>query len=149
MTDKMDRMLTKIVNMSDEQKIHIGRRASKDLLRYLRNDDYSDDEIMDWIKDLSKLIICADHKVVQKEYEWFCNVTRMDLTDVEFFDAVKDGDNKSFVKRMLIRIQDLPDRTRKAMVMFCSALASSDDIINADEIDMLSKIEPNEDEDID
>ena len=149
MTEKMDRMLTKIVNMSDEQKIHIGRRASRELLRYLRNDDYSDDEIMDWIKDLSKLIICADHKVVQKEYEWFCNVTRMDLTDVEFFDAVKDGDNKSFVKRMLIRIQDLPDRTRKAMVMFCSALAASDDIINADEIDMLSKIEPNEDEDID
>lgn len=141
MTEELDKMLTDIVNMEDEEKVEIGKQGLKGIYIQLHEEeDYSREEAADFVIDLTKLFVSADRKTASKEYEFFKNVTNANITNDEFFVATNHGSNEKFVKAMFDRISSFGRNTRKAILLYAMALCSSDDHIIGEEIDLIEKI---------
>ena len=146
MHPKFDDFLENIVNLEDEQKEEIGRTALKDIYKRLHErEDCSREECAQWVIDITKLFVSADKKTAIKEYEFFKNVTGINLTNDEFYNATNHGSDKDFVNKMILRINDLYPETRQAILVYAAALTSSDDSIVGGEIDLFEELTKDDD----
>ena len=146
MHPKFDDFLENIVNLEDEQKEEIGRTALKDIYKRLHErEDCSREECAQWVIDITKLFVSADKKTAIKEYEFFKNVTGIDLTSDEFYNATNHGSDEEFVRKMIIRFKDLYKETRQAILVYAAALTSSDDSIIGGEIDLFEQLTEDDD----
>lgn len=141
MNKEVERIMHEVVNLEDAERAKLGRQALERLYRNLRKQDYHKDRIANIVINITRMFVSADKDCAVKEYGFFKEATRLDVSYREFFHATQFGDKEAFVKAMVNNIkEEFDEDTKTAVVLYGIALTASDDTITSDEYSLFQKI---------
>ena len=150
MKQDLTKKVFEITKMTPEQKLLMGRNSLVLLKRGLEEGGISRSNIPNVIKMFTRLLVSADRTCAEEEYQFFLNVTGMQMTRDEFYEMTNGGADKEFIEGAFELIDILDEADRTALVCYAAALLSCDNSFKVSEFSLLDRImSGGEDEDED
>ncbi len=140
MTEQLKQALQAIVNLSDEQKVELGKDNLNKFLNGLARRGIPKDQLPDILFNFVKFFVSADGKTTQGEYEFFVNVTNIRVSPQEFADFAQSGDLEALYKSAYEFAAMLIPEDKEALALFGAALLSADDTITNEEANMIDRL---------
>ena len=140
MTEEVKQMIQEILDSSDEEKIALGKESLGRFLKGLSDNGVENDLLVNIICGVTRLFVSADKHCSEREYNWFKNVTEIDLSYEEFYEMTNGGTDAEFVAGMMEFIKALNKDDRIAVILYGVALLSSDNVVEYKEISLIDTI---------
>lgn len=140
MNDNLRQTLQEIVNMSDEDKVNLGKDALSRFVKGLMEGGIEKKDISDYIIALTKLFVSSDRKCSAEEYSFFRAVTGLELSSEDFYNMTNGGSDPDFIKASFKFLSILTPEDRTAAIVYGSALISCDDSVNIQEFALIDTI---------
>lgn len=140
MTEQLKQALQSIVNLSDEEKYELGKDNLNKFLNGLARGGIPKDQLPSILFGFIKFFVSADGKTTAGEYNFFRNVTGINVSPEEFASFASSGDIEELRKGAYEFASILNDEDREALALFGAALLSSDNVINKAEVEMIERI---------
>lgn len=128
------------LDMPDESRINIALRCGKEIITYLGQNGWDEDQRMGFIINLFKLFCSADKSTGNPEYEFFKRVTGYDCSYNQYFDAVNYGSASDFVARYDNFIDSMPDNIKYSTLTFGLCVMACDGKLTVTEQELLSRL---------
>ena len=140
MTQELKEYLQGIVNLSDEEKVALGRDSLNKFLNGLVRGGIPKDQLQDIVIGFVRFFVSSDRSCTTGEYNFFKAVTGFELTPDQFFDLTNGGAAEEYQKAVYEFAGILNQEDRTALVVFGAALLSSDDTITKEEAEMIDRL---------
>lgn len=140
MTQELKEYLQGIVNLSDEDKVALGKDSLNKFLNGLVRGGIPKEQLQDIVIGFVRFFVSADRSCTTGEYNFFKAVTGFNISPDEFFDLTNGGAAEEYQKAVYEFAGILNNEDRVALVVFGAALLSSDDAITPEEADMIDRL---------
>lgn len=136
----IDTIVELVLETTDEYKVLLGKFYLEQFIKGLEKGGLTDKEIGNTILNFAKLLVSADQDCSEKEYNFFINVTGIDMSYEDFFNRTNNGKDQAFIKDMFDFVKILTRDDRFSLIFFGIALLSSDDTLTVDEQNLFRQI---------
>lgn len=140
MNDAVLNEVEKILHLSFEEKVEIGRDSLRKLMKGLMEGGLTKEETSNVIWNLLRLFVSADKRCSNAEFELFKAITGMEISEDEFYDRTNGGADEEYIKDSLEFIDILTKDDAIAAIYFGVIVMSSDGIIAKGEYDLIDRI---------
>ncbi|MGM9970132.1 MAG: hypothetical protein ACI35S_07030 [Anaeroplasma sp.] len=137
---KLDEIIAKVLNMTFEQKVYVGKESLNRLIEILYSYGFDDLDNSNLIINLMKYFVSMDMECSEEEYEMVNAIFEIDLTYEEFYALTNGGAEKDFIKMMNKVINKFTEEDRVCMCTFGLVIIASDNYIDDKELKLFKKL---------
>lgn len=140
MDKKIQESLMSIAGASHDERVKFGRQYLAQFVGGLKEGKLNDDQITKVIIAFTKLFISADKSCDYAEYELFRDITGIDSSYDEFYEATNGGSASDFVNSSLEFAKILTPDDRSALLCYGAALLGADGAMKDTELALYDRI---------
>ena len=138
--ENLDRLIDRIMDMSFEEKVFLGRKALDGLTDILSEYGYTDDDNFTLIINLIKYFVSMDYECSYDEYEMVKAILDIEMDYVEFYHATNGGADENFVSMMEKVISKFSEEERIMMCSLGLIIILCDGELNENEMEMFLRL---------
>ena len=127
-----------IVNMSDGEKIKLAHQSMLEILSALKNADFSEEEAIGFLVNLTASFVGADNLVTAREFALFKAITDVNWDFDHFFDVMK-GYNPSANDELDRLLDNIGGDFKLACLRYGIAFLAIDDKLESAELRLFEK----------
>ena len=118
--------MQEVVNLSDRERIRIGKQALSDTLKVLAKHNFDDENTALFVANLIKVFVSADRECNQEEYDIVRDIIGTDISEEDFYEMTNGGADPDFVAAF-DRVIDCLTRDEKTPLYIIPKHISNDD----------------------
>ncbi len=140
MGNELEDIYARILQLSAEEKVRLGKSAIEGLRISLSRCGYEEKEAEQLIMDLTKMFVSGDRSCSGAEYRFYRDVTDSSLTFDEFFELTNRGASRDFVETCLDKYKLLDEEGKYSAALFASVLLGADNAMTRKENALLERL---------
>ena len=141
MSANIKQMMVSILNLSQREKISLGKSCMLRVKTLLRKRGIDDEKkINTFVDNLIKLFVSADNNCTKSECEYLNALTGRQLSQSDYIKMTKGGSDPIFIEKFDKLIDSLDAEEKNQICLFGLCILVSDNVLSVEEQDIFIKI---------